>query len=1035
MTLALLGLLACRPDKGGETGARPDPWTETGQADSDLPHSGDTDSAAPGEVLRITEAMSDNHSALEDGAGDTPDWVELYNPGPDPVALAGWTLSDGSEDPYTFGEESILGGAFLVVYASGQGADGPAGERHAPYKLDADGDALTLRRPDGSVADAVTLPALPEDVSWGIQQPVRSETVLGDGSAARLSAEALDGWEAPAFDDDAWEAVTLPVGFDRSASTAEPENAALGKPTTQSTDGYGYTGAQAVDGEPSTFSHTGDGDDAPWLEIDLEQDYPVSEITLMNRADCCAERLYNVVVTLLDADGSTVWTSETVNPVAEGEVPTSPGAIVSLPVDPPVVARTAHLAKTAVTSYSSSWLSFAEVVVTGELAAPYGGVISTEIDTAPAYLRAAFTAEGPPTSATLSVAWDDGFGAVLNGSAVAEDQLGETLATGEHDGSAAEDYAVDPRLIVAGDNLLALTVQNVRADDDDLLLRPTLRLDWITEGETAYFGEPTPGAPNGEGVEGFVAEPTVDPPRGFYEATFTATISTTTAGATLIYTLDGSAPGLDNGVVVPPADDATPPAVEIEVSATTLVRAVAVRDGWWDSEVATHTLLFLGDVLHQPAAPSGWPTVWDGVSEAPYTADYEMDPEIVDPDPEAMVEALQSIPTLSIVTDLDDLFGPDGLYENSAERGAEWERGVSVEYILPDGSTGFQADCGLRVHGYGWRYHSSTLKHSFRLEFSRDYGERKLEYPLFADSEVDRFDSVVLRAGGSKTWLDFRDPAQAQYLHDSFARDTARDMGKLDGHATYVHLYLNGLYWGLYNPVERPEAGFGEEYLGGDDDEYDAINRRTVTNEAVDGTLEAYNELLARAEGDLSTDAGLAAVEEMLDLDDLIDYMLIHQYTVNRDGPCCFSHNNMRGLRRRVDGEQFRFFVWDMEYSLWDATDDTNVDIDVDGAISHVYAQLRDNATFRARYAERARLHLTDGGALTPEAAAARYQARADEIYAALLAESARWGDTYRSTPYTRDVEWQAEYDRLMDEYFPYRTDQMIDQLTAAGLY
>ena len=67
--------------------------------------------------------------------------------------------------------------------------------------------------------------------------------------------------------------------------------------------------------------------------------------------------------------------------------------------------------------------------------------------------------------------------------------------------------------------------------------------------------------------------------------------------------------------------------------------------------------------------------------------------------------------------------------------------------------------------------------------------------------------------------------------------------------------------------------------------------------------------------------------------------------------------------------------------------------------------------------------------------AAARYQARADEIYAALLAESARWGDTYRAVPYTRDVEWQAEYDRLMTEYFPYRTEELIAQLTAAGLY
>jgi hypothetical protein len=306
---------------------------------------------------------------------------------------------------------------------------------------------------------------------------------------------------------------------------------------------------------------------------------------------------------------------------------------------------------------------------------------------------------------------------------------------------------------------------------------------------------------------------------------------------------------------------------------------------------------------------------------------------------------------------------------------------------------------------------------------------------MFPDAPIDRFDSIVLRAGGSKTWLDFRDPQMAQYIHDAFARDTAREMGKVDGHATYVHLYLDGLYWGLYMPVERPDAGFAEEYFGGDDDEYDAVNRRVTTNEAIDGDLEAYNTMIALADGDLSTDAGLAALEAYLDTDDLIDWMLIHQYTTNRDGPCCFEGNNQRGVRKREEGAQYRFFVWDMEYSLWYATDDTNIDVDVAGHVSHAYRQLWNNADFRARYSARAHELLTGDGALTPEVCAARYQARAAEIFGALLAESARWGDTYREPPFTRDVEWADEYARLMDEYFPYRTEAMIEQLAAVGLW
>ena len=34
-------------------------------------------------------------------------------------------------------------------------------------------------------------------------------------------------------------------------------------------------------------------------------------------------------------------------------------------------------------------------------------------------------------------------------------------------------------------------------------------------------------------------------------------------------------------------------------------------------------------------------------------------------------------------------------------------------------------------------------------------------------------------------------------------------------HGTWVHLYINGLYWGVYNPTERPDASFMASYYGG----------------------------------------------------------------------------------------------------------------------------------------------------------------------------------------------------------------------------
>ena len=42
---------------------------------------------------------------------------------------------------------------------------------------------------------------------------------------------------------------------------------------------------------------------------------------------------------------------------------------------------------------------------------------------------------------------------------------------------------------------------------------------------------------------------------------------------------------------------------------------------------------------------------------------------------------------------------------------------------------------------------------------------------------------------------------------------------------TFVHLYLNGLYWGLYNPVERPESSFWADTFGGGKDFFKRLQR------------------------------------------------------------------------------------------------------------------------------------------------------------------------------------------------------------------
>jgi len=1025
VSVLVLALIGCGGPEGSPAPdpAREDP-TETLPTDDDST----PPSALP--AVRLNEALSDNHGGLEDGDGDHVDWIELFNAGPDPVDLGGWHLSDDPADPsaWTFPEVELEPAGFLLVYASGKGAEGPAGELHTSFRLDAAGESLVLSDAAGAEVSRLDLPALAEDRSHGIAQPVQEGRPLGE---LRWLGSAPDGWTAPDFDDSGWATATLPLGYDGPGGDGPTENVALFRPTTQTSDGYGYTGAQATDGELSTFSHTGDADLAPTWEVDLGGAYAVTGITLHNRPDCCGERLYNVTVSVVN-EGVATDVSGVLNPVSGGATPTSPGD--RLEVTGRWTADRVRVAKTAVNgAYSSEWLSLAEVVVDGVVATPYVDRLATTLPDAPATVRLRLPFEGVPADrVVLGLDVDDGVIAWLDGVELGRLHVDAYGAVEDHPAEGAETLPVDPGLFGEGPHLLALEVHS--ADADDLFLDVDLVLQTLGEGGPAWFDVPTPGAPNGEGWEGVVADPEVDVPRGFLDGPTSVTLSSPTPGATLRYTLDGSDPAV-GGVEVPPGGDELA-RVTLDLATTSFLRARATREGWADSGTVTHTWILLDDVIRQPAAPAGWPATWDDPSQGSFAADYAMDPDVVD-DPAYhadLLAGLREIPTLSLVFDPDQVFGPEGIYVRSLERGDEAEVPVSAELILPDGSTGFAVNCGLRLHGYGWRYHSATLKHAFRLQFSGAYGPRKLEYPWFPDSTAERFDDIVLRAQGSRGWQDFRDPEQADYIRDAFARDTARDLGKWDGHAVFVHLYLNGLYWGLYNPVERPDAGFAEEYLGGDDQDYDAINRRTSVNEAIDGDLEAWNEMLALADADLGQPAAYAALTAMVDVDSLIHTMLIHQYTVNRDGPCCFDSNNMRAVRRRADGERWSFFVWDMEYSIWEATDSTNIDIDVAGSMSHVYTRMRENPDFRARYAELAAEALAPGGALSPEVARERWLVRADEIRNAVVAESARWGDAKREPPYTRDVEWDAEQARILEEFIPARTDELAAQLRAAGL-
>ncbi len=521
----------------------------------------------------------------------------------------------------------------------------------------------------------------------------------------------------------------------------------------------------------------------------------------------------------------------------------------------------------------------------------------------------------------------------------------------------------------------------------------------------------------------------VAPVRGWYEQPVTVRVAATTPGSRLVMTTNGTAPSATNGTTYQSP---------LRVATPTVLRVAQLDASGAVASQVVHTYLFAHEVARQTGA--GWPTAWGRTNGQPVQADYAMDPEIVTNAAYAglIAPALKSLATLSVAFAPGDFFDDArGIYANPMESGAAWERPASLEMFHPDGRPGFQVPCGIRIQG-GWnRRPEECPKHSFRVVFKKKYGPGKLKHPIFDDFGVKSFDALMLRGGCNNTWLHWRgeERAQGDYLRDEWMRRTAAAMGMPAARGRFVQLFLNGLYWGLYNLTERPDDAFIAAREGGSGADYDARNGANILS----GNTDAWDRLFKLANAGLRSDAAYQQVEALLNIERFCDYMLLNFYGANADWD---RSSNWYAARRRAPAGLLQFFVWDGERTL-EQIADNSLATDDDQSPARLFHRLRENAGFRGRFAERARKHTANGGALSPLHARLRFEQLAREIELAVVTESARWGDyrrdvhPYKTGPYllyTRNDHWQPEVHRLLGDYFPARTGVLLRQLAAAGL-
>jgi hypothetical protein len=473
----------------------------------------------------------------------------------------------------------------------------------------------------------------------------------------------------------------------------------------------------------------------------------------------------------------------------------------------------------------------------------------------------------------------------------------------------------------------------------------------------------------------------------------------------------------------------------IDITTTTHVRARAFADGWKSKNSVTNTYLYLQDVVRQPEDPDGFPLNWGWTGNG----DYEMDPDVVDAPAysQTIIDDMKAIPSMSLVMDVDDWFGSGG--QGIYLEGELDERAVSAELIHPDGTEGFQTNCAVMIVGGSSTGRWKMDKLSMRLKFQNEYGAADLDYPMFGEDATDEFQTLVLDARMNASWaygggvrIDGRDLTQndiAQYTRDNFVANLQMALGGLAPHGRQVHLYLNGLYWGLYWVHERPDEHFAAAYRGGDPEDYDVIKHNS--DSVVNGSNDHYKSLFSIANSGRPLEEKYDLLSEQLDITDFINYMIVNYYVGNVD----WAHQNWYASRGKFPPEdKWRYHSWDAEHVL-EGLNTNNTERNNDGGPTRLHHVLKQHPEYRRRFADQLYQHFYNDGVMTQANVTAIYQKLLDEVDRAVVGESARWGDNHRDEPYTRNVEWVTERDWLLDTYFPQRADIVLGQMEDQGLF
>jgi hypothetical protein len=296
-------------------------------------------------------------------------------------------------------------------------------------------------------------------------------------------------------------------------------------------------------------------------------------------------------------------------------------------------------------------------------------------------------------------------------------------------------------LLREGENVLAIHGLNVAANDRDFFLRPTLsatNLDAPLE-HFQYFSAPTPGRSNGEGFDGLTRDPSFSIPAGVYGDRVNVELASATPDARIYYTLNNTAPTTASTLYTG----------AISTDSSTIVRAIAVRDGFLNSEISVSRYTVLAQDVQDVSS---------------------------------------NLPLVILDT-----------YTRSPNESTYTEVGATVIDVGVDGRATLAGEADYNGRA------------AFKLRGSSSIGFPKQQYGFEIWDEAGADQSVPLLGMPQESdWVLYAPYSEKSLMQNALAYDWSREMGQYAPRVRFVELYMNitgsvssADYRGVYILMER----------------------------------------------------------------------------------------------------------------------------------------------------------------------------------------------------------------------------------------